>query len=55
MSPRSLSRIVPAGNDMKKLLIVVCVVYTLPNQKQLDFRVRSPENKTKAAGERDGC
>jgi hypothetical protein len=30
---------------MEKLLIVVCVVYILPNQKQLDFRVRSRKIK----------
>jgi hypothetical protein len=42
MSPRSLSWIVQPGNDMQKLLIVVCVaVYIFPNQKQLDSRVRS--------------
>jgi hypothetical protein len=55
MSPRSLSLSVPAGNDMKKRLIVVCVVFILPSKKQLDFRVRSPKIKPRPPAGGDGC
>jgi hypothetical protein len=45
MPPRSLSWSVPLGNDMKKQLIVVCLVFIFPNKKQLDFLVRSRKIK----------
>jgi hypothetical protein len=37
---------------MEKQLMVVCVVFILPNKKQIDFRERFTENKTETAGER---
>jgi hypothetical protein len=39
-------------NDMKKQFIGVCVVFILPNKKQLDSRVHITESKTEAAGGR---
>jgi hypothetical protein len=40
---------------MEKLLINVCVVFILPNKKQLDFRVRSRKIKPRPPAGGDGC
>jgi hypothetical protein len=55
MSPHSLSWIVPPENGMKKLLIVVCVVYILPYQKQLYFCVRSRKIKPRPPASGNWC
>jgi hypothetical protein len=40
---------------MEKQLIVVCLVFILPNKKQLDSRLRSREIKPRPPAGGDGC